>query len=53
MRSLTFLSSADFSNPVKAAKTEEPKTEPAVVTVFNLQAETFAAVTALEDASEA
>ena len=53
MRRLSFLSSAYFSNWVKAAKTEGPKTEPAVVTVFNLQAETFAAIMALEDTSEA
>ena len=53
MRRLTFLLSADFSSWVQAAKTEGPKTEPAVVTVFNLQAETFAAVMELEDASGA
>ena len=53
MRRLRFLSSANFSSWVQAAKTEGPKSEPAVFTVFNLQAETFAAVMALEDASEA
>ena len=39
--------------PISAVGFRGPKTEPAVVTVFNLQAETFAAVMALEDASGA
>lgn len=53
MQRLTFLSSADFSNRVRAYKTEGLKTEPAIAAVLNLQGEPFAAVMALECASEA
>ena len=53
MQRLTSLSSADFSNRVKAHKTEGLKTEPAIAAVLNLQGEPFAAVMALECASEA
>ena len=53
MRRLSLLSSAYFSNWVKATKIEGPKSEPAVVMGFNLRAETFAADMALQDASKA